>query len=116
MANNIYFNLQYESTNDDIWGKIAPWRDNNISRQLFVNHFETDLGTPSYKIQNSDDFDVYGYQILFLRPVNFYIKTKTSVLDGMLKVGGLLGFLKIFSAVLGWVHMLLFKRALKRDL
>jgi hypothetical protein len=41
-----------------------------------------------------------------------YIKTKTSVLEGMLKVGGLLGFLKIFSAILSWVHMVLFKRAL----
>jgi hypothetical protein len=45
-----------------------------------------------------------------------YIKTKTSVLEGMLKVGGLLGFLKIFSAILSWVHMVLFKRALKKDL
>ena len=45
-----------------------------------------------------------------------YIKTKTSVLDGMLKVGGLLGFLKIFSAILSWVHMMLFKRALSKDL
>ena len=45
-----------------------------------------------------------------------YIKTKTSVLDGMLKVGGLLGFLKIFSALLTWVHMMLFKKALSKDL
>lgn len=45
-----------------------------------------------------------------------YIKTKTSVLDGMLKVGGLLGFLKIFSALLSWGHMMLFKRALSKDL
>jgi hypothetical protein len=45
-----------------------------------------------------------------------YIKTKTSVLDGMLKVGGLLGFLKIFSALLSWVHMMLFKRTLSKDL
>jgi hypothetical protein len=45
-----------------------------------------------------------------------YIKTKTSVLEGMLKVGGLLGFLKIFSALLSWVHMILFKRALSKDL
>jgi hypothetical protein len=34
----------------------------------------------------------------------------------MLKVGGLLGFLKIFSAVLSWVHLMLFKRALTKDL
>jgi hypothetical protein len=45
-----------------------------------------------------------------------YIKTKTSVLDGMLKVGGLLGFLKIFSALLSWAHMMMFKRALSKDL
>ena len=45
-----------------------------------------------------------------------YIKTKTSVLDGMLKVGGLLGFLKIFSAMLSWGHMMLFKRELSKDL
>jgi hypothetical protein len=34
----------------------------------------------------------------------------------MLKVGGLLGFLKIFSALLSWVHMMLFKRTLSKDL
>ena len=45
-----------------------------------------------------------------------YIKTKTSVLEGMLKVGGLLGFLKIFSALLSCGHMMLFKRALSKDL
>lgn len=42
------------------------------------------------------------------------IRYKSSVLDACLKVGGLLGFLKIFSSMMSFVHQQMFKKELKR--
>jgi hypothetical protein len=42
-------------------------------------------------------------------------KAVPTVLDGCLKMGGFLGFLKIFSSILNYIHFRLFKKELLDD-
>ena len=49
------------------------------------------------------------------RPVAVIHKFCPTVIDGILKIGGLIGFYKIFSTLIGYFHLLKFKKELEKD-
>jgi hypothetical protein len=94
----------------------------NSNRSLYVSSFDPDLGTPSWDpwVRNGSvinqvsgiGYNNHLFQFLFNRPVTVYTKTLPTVIDACLRLGGLLGFLKIFSSILGYIHMRMFKNEL----
>jgi hypothetical protein len=52
---------------------------------------------------------------MIIRPVTVIHKTVPTVLDGCLKVGGLLGFLKIFSSLINFLNKKAFEKELRRS-
>lgn len=50
----------------------------------------------------------------FQRPITIYFKTLPTVIDGFLKIGSFLGFLKLFSFAMNFMHQKLFIRELEK--
>ena len=45
--------------------------------------------------------------------IQIYISRPVSIIQGLAKIGGFLGFLKIFSVFLSFAHELMFERSLR---
>lgn len=94
----------------DVWGLK---RAGELTEGLFINNFDPTFGSPNWarpepnvearELQGATD-NYFLFQFVISRPVTVVHKTVPTVLDGCLRVGGLLAFLKIFSTLLTFVH------------
>lgn len=97
MMMNPNFRLGYERRNSDITG-------------LFPNKFNQSLLSVDFLQWSYPDHRQESHPIsllmfmLFERPAIVYTKTLPTLIDGLLKIGGLLGFIKLFSYTMNFIH------------
>ena len=65
------------------------------------------------KVSSPFPYSSYYLEFYVERPVTIFKKSVPTLLDSILKIGGLLGFIKLISMAMSYVHFRLFQRALR---
>jgi hypothetical protein len=73
---------------------------------VVANHIETFIADYQYGIK---------IFLFVLRPVQVFKRVRYTVLDAILKIGGLLGIMKLVTVFIFSVHIRLFKQEISRE-
>ena len=98
----LFFDLSLSQTDEDKWG-ISQ----DLIREVVVaNHLETFISDYQYGVK---------IFLFVLRPVQVFKRVRYTVLDAILKIGGLLGIMKLVTIFIFSVHLRLFKQEISRE-
>lgn len=93
----LYFDLTLTLSDDDIWG-LNP----KLTRTLLVSNL---VEKYTYPLDNTIKIKFYVQ-----RPVLVFQRNRTTFLDSLLKIGGLLGIVRLATIFISFLHFNLFKR------
>ncbi len=98
----LFFELSISQTDVDKWGVSS-----NLVREIVVSNLLETF---------TSEYD-YGIKIFLfvLRPVEVFKRVRYTVLDAILKIGGLLGIMKLVTVFIFSVHLRLFKQEISQE-
>lgn len=95
------FDLQLTQTDSDLLG-FKP----QITKNLFVRKL--------IEVVKYDSPNIIHISCMMMRPVVAFIRSRPTVLDAILKMGGLLGILRLASILVYAIHLKMFTRTIQK--